>query len=432
VVRKAKVLYVLHNHPSLHPGGPETYSLELYEAMRESAEFEPVLVARAGSERGIQRSHRPGAPFSSLDGDPNQYLVLVEQEGFDFFYMTYGDKSLYTRYFADFLRAQDPDLVHFQHSLFIGCELISLIHYLLPAAPIIYTLHDYAPICHRDGKLVRTGSEALCSMASPRRCHECFPEVSEQDFFLRSRFIRAHLDQVDLFLAPSRFLFERYVDWGIPREKIRLEDYGRRPALSVAENHEDRARNRLGFFGDLSPFEGTEVLLEAMRIVRAEEPDVHLWLYGSNLWKYSDDYRKQFWTLLHDAGNVTFGGGYDRGSLPQAMSKVDWVIVPSRWWESSPLAVAQAFQHGRPVICSDIGGMAETVAHGVNGLHFTVGDPRSLADTVRRAVTTPQLWEELRRGIPAVHSMDEHVANLTGIYRELLDRRSQIKTPELL
>ena len=81
----------------------------------------------------------------------------------------------------------------------------------------------------------------LCLEASPRRCHECFPEISPQEFFLRKRFIQSHFEHVDLFLAPSRFLLERYVDWGIPREKIRFEDYGRRPAPRVPARTADAA-----------------------------------------------------------------------------------------------------------------------------------------------------------------------------------------------
>ena len=73
----------------------------------------------------------------------------------------------------------------------------------------------------------------------------------------------------------------------------------------------------------------------------------------------------------------------------EMMSNVDWVVVPSRWWEGSPLVIQDAFLYGRPVICGDIGAMAEKVAHEVNGLHFAVADPWSLADAVCRAVTTP-------------------------------------------
>ena len=171
-----KVLHVLPSHPSMEPGGaPETYALELHQAMLQSEGLEPVLVGRTGAGR-----HRAGSAFSPLDGDPSQYLVRIEDGGFDILNMTYGEKSLYTRFFADFLRAQDPDVVHLQHTLFVGCELVSLIRRLLPSTPIVYTLHDYMPICNRDGTLVRT-DESLCLEATPRRCHECFPGISEQN-----------------------------------------------------------------------------------------------------------------------------------------------------------------------------------------------------------------------------------------------------------
>ena len=78
--------------------------------------------------------------------------------------------------------------------------------------------------------------------------------------------------------------------------------------------------------------------------------------------------------------------------------------------------------HGRPVICSDIGGMSEKVTHGVNGLQFGVGSTTQLADTITAAVSTPALWERLREGIPRIYAMDEHVASLENLYNELLER----------
>jgi glycosyltransferase involved in cell wall biosynthesis len=121
-------------------------------------------------------------------------------------------------------------------------------------------------------------------------------------------------------------------------------------------------------------------------------------------------------------GNVTLAGAYDHAAVPGLMANVDWVVVPSRWWENSPLVIQEAFMHGRPVICSDIGGMKEKVTHGVNGLHFTVSNPGSLVGTITHAVTTPGLWDKLHAGIPAIFSMDEHMSNLARIYGELLDR----------
>jgi hypothetical protein len=63
------------------------------------------------------------------------------------------------------------------------------------------------------------------------------------------------------------------------------------------------------------------------------------------------------------------------------------------------------------------------VQNEVNGLHFRVGDEDSLASVIERAVTEPGLWEQLRAGIPDVYTVNDHVASLTRLYAELLDRK---------
>jgi len=87
------------------------------------------------------------------------------------------------------------------------------------------------------------------------------------------------------------------------------------------------------------------------------------------------------------------------------------------------LVIQEAFHYGRPVICSDIGGMAEKVRDGVNGLHFKAGDSASLARTMEGAVEAPGLWERLRSGIEPVYSMSDHVAALGNIYEGLLGQK---------
>ena len=85
-------------------------------------------------------------------------------------------------------------------------------------------------------------------------------------------------------------------------------------------------------------------------------------------------------------------------------------MVPSIWWENSPLVIQEAFFHRRPVICSDVGGMAEKVTDGVDGIHFRVGDAFSLARDDREGdAASPRLWRALRDGIREPYAMDAHV-----------------------
>ncbi len=414
---KHRVLYISHDHPSIHVGGAEVFTYDLFRAMREAGSFDPVLLARSvASGHGF----RAGAPFFAVEGDPDQILWAPEE--FDGFWMTSRHKAQYTNHFSDFLRAYRPDVVHIQHTIGLGFDLIRQIRRTLPGAPVVFTLHELQPICHADGHMIRTGSAELCSEASPSRCHECFPDVAPAELFLRERLIKSHLEQVDLFLSPSRFLLERYVDWGIPRDRIRFLENGRVPQPAAREPQPPPV-GCFGFFGQLYPDKGVLVLLEAVkRLAEREVPDLHLFLNGANLSHQRADFRQRVAALLEACeGLVTIRGKYRPAEIPRRMRDVAWVVVPSIWWENSPMVIQEAFMHRRPVICGDVGGMAEKVTDGVDGLHFRVGDATDLAATMERAAASPDEWQRLRGGIRPVYSMAEAVREHCAVYRSLLD-----------
>jgi glycosyltransferase involved in cell wall biosynthesis len=91
--------------------------------------------------------------------------------------------------------------------------------------------------------------------------------------------------------------------------------------------------------------------------------------------------------------------------------------MPSIWWENAPLVIAEARYHRRPVICSHIGGMAEHVAHQVNGLHFQTGDAHALAAVMQQVLQDDGLWKKLRSQITAPPSMQACVAEHLALYR---------------
>ncbi len=431
-----KVLYVSHNHAAVRPGGLEFCVQDLYEAAKQRGEFEPVLLARTGPPYAQVTRADTSSPFALVGADPNQYLfynhVARDLSNYDALFGRSADKDDLTRAYAEFLMGHRPDIVHFHHTLFLGYDMLRATRNALPDAPIVYSLHDYIPICHRDGQMVRTMHNELCDEESPRRCHECFPNISPQTFYMRKRFIQSQLELVDRFVAPSEYVAERYVDWGIPSAKIVVQPHSRPPMETTADDFEleddIRSRNRFAYFGQLSPYKGADVLLEAMDLLGSGF-DGELWIFGGNLEIQNPVFRERFEALLGaDRGNVKFLGPYERGAIPKLMARIDWVVVPSIWWETGPITVWEAFQNGRPVISSDIGGMSEKVVHGVNGLHFRTGDPHDLAKTIERAAGTPGLWEQLHARVPRrpAHSVEEDLAMTTTIYRELLERRDGV------
>jgi glycosyltransferase involved in cell wall biosynthesis len=313
--------------------------------------------------------------------------------------------------------------VHFQHTLFVGYDAIRMVRRALPHVPIVYTLHEFLPICHHKGQMVRTMNGELCSEETPRRCHECYPDVSPDAFALRKQYVQSQLALVDMFIAPSRVVRDRFVGWGIPGERVLLEDYGRTPAPG-ADAERRPPHDTLGFFGQLNPYKGIDVLLEALdHLGSSPAADLrpHLHIHGANLDLQDRPFRERMSALLDRcAGSVSSFGAYAPARVGELIAAVDWVVVPSTWWENSPLVIHEAFAHQRPVICSDIGGMAEKVTDGRNGLLFGAGDAKALAQTIQRAVETDGLWDRLRAAIPPVHAMDDHIEVLGATYERLL------------
>jgi glycosyltransferase involved in cell wall biosynthesis len=412
------VLYLIHGHAQRVAGGAERHALELFRGIRASGSFAPILLARTGDED----RRRSGTPFSVFE-PPDQ--LLLHSSGapgeWDSFLGQRRDRAIYYRHLHELLVELAPAVVHAQHLNFIGYPFLRQVKSTLPDAALVMTLPEDLPICLHDGQMVTRPAGELCPGADPHRCGRCFPEHGAGAFVLRERFIKAHLRCVDAFVAPSRFLRQRFVEWGIPAAKIVHLDYGRPPMDRLPPRAGDGPRNRFAFFGQLNRFKGLEVLLRALRMIRRRgEGEVELEIHGANLEFERPDFRRRYEALLGDAGpGCTSHGPYRHEQLPSLMRNVDWVVVPSLWWENSPLVIQEAFLNGRPVICSDIGGMAEKVHHGADGLHFRAGDAASLAEVMTHAASTAGLWERLAGNLPAVPTLADAVAGHEALYRSL-------------
>jgi hypothetical protein len=92
---------------------------------------------------------------------------------------------------------------------------------------------------------------------------------------------------------------------------------------------------------------------------------------------------------------VTFHGRFDNGRLSEVYADLDALVVPSLWYENSPITIHEAFLTGTPVLASDRGGMAEFVRDGVDGLLFELGSAADLADKMAMMVEDAELRERL-------------------------------------
>jgi glycosyltransferase involved in cell wall biosynthesis len=105
------------------------------------------------------------------------------------------------------------------------------------------------------------------------------------------------------------------------------------------------------------------------------------------------------------------------------LKEYDLVAVPSRWLETGPLVVLEAFAAGVPVLGSDLGGIAELVEHDVNGL---LVPPSSVADWQRalcRFLDDPTLLSRLRAGVRPPRSMETVAREMQAVYAAAACRR---------
>jgi glycosyltransferase involved in cell wall biosynthesis len=185
-------------------------------------------------------------------------------------------------------------------------------------------------------------------------------------------------------------------------------------------------RNRFGFFGQMVDNKGVWVLLRAVALLRSEGfTDFAVELNGDNRQYASEDRRAEIDNFLaaeqalpFDQQIVFANGVYHIDQLADRMARIDWCVVPSVWPEAFGLVISEAGMFKRPVICSNLGAMAERVVDGCNGLNFALATPRSLADVIRRAATEDGLWETLSSGIQAPPTRDEMVEGYLQIYGE--------------
>jgi glycosyltransferase involved in cell wall biosynthesis len=399
-----KVMLISLGHPELVLGGSPVVCQELFDELRGRAGIECTMLAAVDREAGDV--HQPRAGITGFDGRDGQYLL--HQTDYDG-WLYRNNEPLVVEAFVALLRALEPDVVHFHHFLSVGVDLIGTARRILPACRILLTFHEFAAICAADGHMVRRTDRSLCDHASPVRCHQCIPERSADDFMIRKLWLEHNFREVDHFTCPSRFMIEHYVTWGIDRDRISHVSNGQRsrltrPVLSVPGGR----RNRFGYFGLLHDDKGVWLLLRAVSLLRETGfTDFHLDINGGGIQHASpavrheiEAFRKAEEQLPLADRLVSFNGAYNLEQIQSRMARVDWTIVPSVWWEIFGLVISEAWMFGRPVICSNIGGMAERVTDEIDGLHFEMGDPASLAATIRRACTEDGLWQRLHVAVP--------------------------------
>jgi len=400
----------------LSKGGAEIAAHVLFSALSNRPGYKTSFL---GCVRD-QMNQKMGATISQPFSD-DEYLYAAG--AFDWFKFSNNDSN-FPEAFRTLLEKLQPQIVHFHHYIVFGVEAFLHIRKVLPDCRIVLTLHEYLAICNHFGQMITRQHKTLCYQASPLACTRCYNEITPSDFFLRNLYIRRFFDLVDHFIAPSDFLAERYVAWGIPQAKISvIENVIDRSAgrLNLDRSKNEKGSLRVGFFGQISVLKGINVFLDAADFLEKKgELDIIFEIFGD----YSGappDFQTLFVERLAKAGrNVLFNGPYEQNRVDQLMQSVDVVVMPSIWWENSPVVIQEALRNRSPVVCSDLGGMAEKVRDGVDGFHFPMGNSIALAALLLKLAEDPTKLTQIRETMREPPQAEDIIAKHETLYASLL------------
>jgi glycosyltransferase involved in cell wall biosynthesis len=416
-----KIVYVSYLHPHVAPGGAQQVAFEMFQASLKQGHDAHLIAALEVNHD--QTYGKPGAPIVPVQGEERQYFYFPQH--YDFLHLSVGDwRSI--QFFRELIERLEPDVIHFHHYHRVGVESIRAARLAASDALICFTFHEMMAICMADGQMVKRGSRDLCHAASPVACNKCFPDLRPEFVTLRKSRLLAALSECDVFVFPSEFIAERYIDWGLPQERCVVIANGQADlGIDADRRHHSKQVNRFGFFGQFIDNKGVDVIIEALLILAREQrvpaAGIVVEINGGNKHYASGPYLEKITQQVEELRKLQTGrivlrenGAYGRDQLASRMSSVDWVIVPSTWWEIFGLVVSEAWMFGRPVIAAAIAGLKERVRPGVNGFTFPARDARALADLLVSLVTNEQQWERLNRTIEGpwteVEMLEAHFA----------------------
>ncbi|TET11795.1 glycosyltransferase family 1 protein [Candidatus Aerophobetes bacterium] len=317
------------------------------------------------------------------------------------------------------IRKVKPDIAHLHN---IAHQISpSVLHSLKKFdLPVIQTLHDYKLICPTYNMVARGRICERCKghqyyQAVLQRCNKgsfSFSLLNCVEMYLH-KFLRIYERNVDFFIAPSDFLRNKVIEFGINGGKIfHIPTFVDSREYSPQYNGD----NYFVYFGRVSQEKGLSTLVEAMKTVRASK----LLIIGEGELKNS----LEGYTSQKSISDIKFLGHLSSERLKSVVRSSRFVVLPSEWYENCPASILEAFALGKPVIGSNIGGIPELIEDGVDGLLFEPGNSEELSEKIAYLISRPQLREQMgknaRKKVEEKYNPEVYYQSLMGIYQKLL------------
>jgi len=401
-----KVTQVIHGFPPHYMAGSEIYTYNLSKAL---AKMVDVTV--------FTRIENPYENcYKIVDEDFECIKVRrVNKPQRDY---TFKDKYLdpeMDKAFRQHLKEFDPGVAHFGHLSHLSTNMVNIAKEEF-GLPVVFTVHDFWLFCVR-GQLINPDLK-ICHGVSMENCLPCLKQTHKETL-TKADYLeyKAHMDRVirniDIFLSPSQFVRDFLIRNGVPKAKVVYSKYGFNKSLITPRRREYSKDSQItfGFMGRIIPAKGLRLLLEAFN-------DLHL--EARNLIIFGDPGPSKSHLERYCPKNAIFKGYYRNSALQGVLDQMDVLVVPSIWYENSPLVIQEAFMAGVPVITSNIGGMVELVEDGVDGFTFEVGNKTALKNIMQKVISNPEVLNGLKVNPKKVRSIEDDAKAAISIYRKVM------------
>jgi glycosyltransferase involved in cell wall biosynthesis len=441
-----KVVHVPFTFAPDPVGGTEIYVEALARGLRCHG-IEPLVAAPCGTGADMAYEHH-GLRVRRFPAASESKSMLRELYG--------GGDPVAAAAFAQILDDERPDVVHLH--AFTRAVSVRLVRAAKRRGfPVFFTYHTPTVSCQR-GTLMFRG-KAICDGAlRVRRCAACSLErrglpplaavlashvpvpfaraLERADLsggmwtalrmpeLMRTQHaaFRVMMEEVDGVVALTDWVRSLLLRNGVPAAKITVSRHGLpggapdegKPPIDVTATP-----LRVAFLGRADRVKGADTLIAAARA--APDVDIELHLYGVSQSAADAEY----WAMLarsaaHDA-RIALLPPVPHDRIVALLRTYHLLAVPSRTLETGPLVVLESFAAGTPVIGAGLGGIADWVRNGDNGLLVECEDVAGWAAALRRCAADRRLLARLRRGAVPPRGMAEVAAEMARLYCAYFD-----------
>lgn len=323
---------------------------------------------------------------------------------------------------AEVVRRERPGVVHFHNTV----PLVSPSAYYAArrgGAAVVQTLHNFRLLCP-GGMFLRDGRACEDCLGRavplPGLVHACYrgsraATAAVAGMLTVHRALGTWTRQVDRYIALSEFARGKFVQGGLPAERIRVKPGFVDPDPGVGPHDADVFL----FVGRLSEEKGVRTLLDAWQRL---EGAFRLQIVGDGALA----------ELVAEAcradARIEWLGRQPRERVLERMARARALVLPSECYENFPGVIAEAYATGLPVIASASGSVVELVEEGGTGFRFPPGDAAALAARVREAAGDPgrlgRMGVTARERFGARYTAEHVYGRLMEIYREATAQRA--------